>query len=735
MNRIRGYYFRVKSHLTREKLHHFWKTYRKRIILYATTFVLLFLILTPIITYIYFAGSIASKENIMNSNNTGVLLLDRTGKPFFSLFSAKERKFVPLSEIPQSLQDSVIAAEDKDFYKHPGFSIAGIFRAVILNLQEERLAFGGSTITQQLVKTALLTSQKNFLRKYQEVVLAAEIERRYSKKEILEMYLNSVYFGEGAIGIEDGAKTYFGKTPKDLTLSESTLLTAILPAPSAFSPITGNKEEALRRQKRVLDKMKNQGYITASQEKEALNQPLIFTKAKDTTINTDAPHFAILVKEQLLKTYTEEQLTRSGFKVKTTLNLDWQKFAQTTVKNQIARLQYNKASNGAAVAIDPKTGEILVLVGSYDWDDPVFGKYNIVTGKRQPGSAFKPIVYAKAFADKTITPGTILEDKEKTYAGNYKPKNYDGKFRGDVLPRRALANSLNIPALEVMEKVGIPGAIDFARQLGITTLQDPSKATYGLSLALGSAEIPLIELTNAYAVFANNGMFIEPTSILTITDKYNKDIYTYTPKPEEVMDPRVAFLISSILSDNNTRSESFGNALTIGRVAAVKTGTTNDYRDALTVGYTPSLVIGVWVGNNDNSPMDTVAGSLGAAPIWRQMMQQFLLGTTQEHFNPPSGLDISRICRNNGLKSHAATSSAYFEYFLSGTEPNAYCDEGPTPRRKPTATPTETPKPSDTPTPEITSSPTPTPTSSETPTPLPTIDVTLTPAITIAPTL
>lgn len=731
MERFKAWVQRVKMHVTRERLHHYWKKHHKRVIIYTTIAILAFLILIPIITYFYFAKDIATKENIMNSNNTGVLLLDRTGKPFFSFYQAQERKFIPLSDIPDSLQDAVIASEDKDFYKHPGFSIPGILRAVILNLQQEKLAFGGSTITQQLVKTALLTSNKNFLRKYQEVVLAAEIERRYSKKEVLEMYLNSVYFGEGAIGIEQAARTYFGKAPKDLTLSESALLTAILPAPSAFSPLSGDTKEAYRRQKRTLAAMQKQGYISKEQEKAAATTPIVFHPTKDTTINLAAPHFALLVKEQLRKTYTEEQLARSGFKVTTTLNLDFQKIAETTVKDQIQRLIYNHASNGAAVAIDPRNGEILALVGSYDWDDEVFGKYNIVTGKRQPGSAFKPIVYAKGFADETITPGTVLEDKETTFEGNYKPKNYDGKFRGPLLPRRALANSLNIPALEVMQKVGIPNTVDFARKLGITTLKDPSKSPYGISLVLGAAEVPLLELTTAYGVFANNGNLIEPTTILSIKDKYNNTSYTYTPKAEQVLDPRVAFLISSILSDTSARAESFGNALTISRPAAVKTGTTNDYRDALTVGYTPSLVIGVWVGNNDNTPMDSVAGSLGAAPIWRRLMEAFLQGTKVEHFNPPSGLDLLRICKDKGLKVHNATSSAYFEYFLSGTQPTGFCDEKASPT--PTITPTNTPAPSETPSPTSEETPTPTPTETTSPTPSPTPNVTVIPSL--VPTL
>lgn len=710
-----------------------WKRFLRRShkpILYLFGIFIIFLLLTPIFTYVYFANDLASKEAIMNSNNSGVLLYDRKGELFFSLYQAKKRTFIPMSDIPQITQDAVIAAEDKDFYKHPGFSIPSIIRSAILDVQTNQLAYGGSTITQQLVKNALLTSRKNFLRKYQEIVLAAEIERRYSKKEILEMYLNSVYFGEGAIGIDDAARAYFGKTPKQLTIAESALLIAILPAPSAFSPLTGDKEEAFRRQKIVLAKLEQQGYISKEEQQQAATQEIIFNPTKEDPISLAAPHFALMVKEELLKMYSEEQLTRSGFEVKTTLDLEWQKFAETTVKNQIQYLRFNKASNAGVVVEDPKTGEIKALVGSYDWDDEAFGKLNITKAARQPGSSFKPIIYAKAFADETITPGTILEDKEITFPGNFKPKNYDGRFRGPVLPRRALATSLNIPAVEVMEQVGVANGVAFAKTLGITTLKGPS--SYGLSLVLGSAEVPLLELTNVYAVFANEGKKPTQTTILEVKDKRNTVLYTHAPTTTSVLDPRVAFLISSILSDTRARSESFGNALSISRPAAVKTGTTNDYRDALTVGYTPSLVIGVWVGNNDNTPMDNIAGSLGAAPIWRRLMEQFLKDTTVERFAPPSGLSLVRICRQNGYKSNVATSSAYFEYFLQGTDPTADCNDRPTPTGEPTPTlfPSETPAPTDTPSP--TSQPTPTPTTEQVP---PTSPPTPTPTLGVAPTI
>lgn len=708
----------VKRYYNKEGLLLLFKDLKKPFLISVGIFILL-LLLTPVFTYLYFARDLQSKEGIMNSNSAGVILTDRNDKPFFTFYKAKARKIIPINDIPPYMQQAVIASEDKNFYNHPGFSLPAIARALYTDISEQELKLGASTITQQLVKNVLLTSQKNFFRKYQEITLAFEIDRRYSKKEILEMYLNSVYFGQGAIGVEQAAQIYYGKNAKNLTLAESALLSGILPAPSAYSPISGDKDEALVRQKIVLTKMVAQGYVTEEQKTQALAKPLTFAQQKDSDINTTALHFALMVKDELVKQYGEDTVARSGFRVKTTIDLSWQQYAETIVKNQTQYLRFNRASNGAVVVLDPKTGEIRALVGSKDWNDEEFGKVNMALTARQPGSSFKPFIYAKAFADRTITPATVLEDKQITFYGSYKPKNYDGKFRGPVLPRRALANSLNVPAVAVMEKVGVPNAVSFAKSLGITTLTDENR--YGLSLVLGAAEVPLLEMADAFAVFANRGKLVKPTTILEITDKRKNSIYSHESSPQNVLDADVAFLISSILSDNSARVETFGNALTISRPAAVKTGTTEDYRDALTVGYTPSLVVGVWVGNNDNTPMDNIAGSLGAAPIWRQLMERFLQGTPVETFNPPSDLIKLTICKENGGKTTVATSSAYPEFFIRGTEPTKNCGISPTP--SPTASPT--PNPSDTPTPTPTKQPddTPTPTvlqPTSTPTPQPT---------------
>lgn len=698
-----------------EVIKELWKTFKRPLFITFLSGIVL-LVLIPPLTYLYFVRDLKSKATILSRKSAGVILLDRNDKPFFSFYQAKTKTIIPLSRIPTYTQHAVIAVEDKNFYKHPGFSPQSIVRALLTDIRKEELAQGGSTITQQLVKNTLLSQKKSFLRKYQELFLAIEVERRFSKDDILEMYLNTVYFGEGAFGIEDAATVYFNKSASELNVAESALLAAILPAPSTYSPLSGDRKRAFKRQALVINQMRQQGYITEKQAEEAIKQQIVFNP-KQENMNEISPHFALMVKQELINKYGEQAVANSGFTVKTTLDLTDQQFAEQAVKRQVAALARQKVTNGAAVALDPRTGEILALVGSHDWFDEKNGKINMAIKERQPGSSFKPIVYARALQRKLITPATPLDDKPVTFPDGYQPKNYDGKFRGQVLARFALANSLNIPAIHVLERVGIVDAISFARELGITTIKNPSE--YGLSLVLGSAEVPLLQMTAAFGTFANEGEYIRPTTILEIRDKLGNSIYTYQPTEKRVIDRAVAFLISSILSDNTARSEVFGNALTISRPAAVKTGTTEDWRDAVTIGYTPSLVVGVWVGNNDNTPMDSIAGSLGAAPIWRQIMEHMLRGTRVEQFIPPSDVIRVQVCKENGLRAEAATSSAYTEFFLHGTVPTTSCTTGsPTPSvsQTPTPPPTqqveenqETNEPTATPTPFVTEELTPTP--------------------------
>jgi 1A family penicillin-binding protein len=622
----------------------------------------------PLFTYVYFAQDLTTPDRIMNRNDTGVTLLDEQNRPFFTFYSAKNRKIIPIETMPKVVQEAVIAVEDKDFYSHPGFSIKGIFRSLLADVKTGETAQGGSTLTQQLVKNALLTPSKNFLRKYQEIVLASEIERRYTKTQILEMYLNSVYFGNGAFGIEEAAETYFGKKASDLNLAEGSYLAGLLPAPTQFSKV---ESEAKLRQKIVLNDMTDQGFINQDEKQQALNEKLSF-KSLDDHMNAIAPHFALMVRDELLKKYGEERISRSGFKVRTSLNIDWQAYAEKVVKNQVINLRYNNVSNGSAVVMDPKTGQIKVLVGSSDWYDEKFGKVNIATSLRQPGSSFKPFVYVTAMERHLITPATLLKDQQTTFPGNYTPHDYDGKYRGMVTTRRALSNSLNIPAVQVMSMIGVDGAIDTAKSFGISTLSDPSN--YGLSLVLGAGEVKLIDMVQAYGVFANSGVRVKPQLILDIEDKHNQVVYSSTTEQERVIDSEYTFLISSILSDNKARAEEFGNTLTINRPAAVKTGTTENYRDAWTMGYTPSLVVGSWVGNNDGKPMDNIAGSLGAAPIWKQLMEKFLEGKPVEEFTPPDGVVKTSACIvYRSLDGKTATPSAISEYFVEGTQPKNLC--------------------------------------------------------------
>lgn len=696
-----------------------------KLIFYGVIALLAFLVITPIGTYLYFVRDLSSKEKIINRNNAGVILLDRNGTPFFTFYNARTKNLVPIDQIPEDLQNAVIAVEDKDFYKHQGFSPTAVVRAIITNLEEQEIAIGGSTITQQLVKNALLTPDRNFLRKYQELFLALELDRRYEKPDILEMYLNTVYFGENAFGIDAAAKNYFGKNPSELTLSESALLAAILPAPSAYSPISGDPDIAFGRQEVVLNEMVKQGYITEDEKNAAIEEEIAFNPT-ESDLNIVAPHFALMVKEELINRYGEQRVAGSGFIVTTTLDLPLQEYTEETVANQVSRLRANDATNGAAVVLDPLTGEIISLVGSHNWFDEENGKINMAIRPRQPGSSYKPIIYADAFDRKLITPATELSDVETTFPGNYKPKNYDNQFRGEILARFALAQSLNIPAVEVMEDVEVENAIEFSERLGITTLLSPSN--YGLSFVLGAPEVPLTEMTSVYGVFASGGELAERTTIIKIQDKNGRDVFEQKPNLKRVLGRGVSFQISSILSDNAARQPTFGNSLTISRPAAVKTGTTEEYRDALTIGYTPQIVVGVWIGNNDNTPMDSVAGSLGAAPIWRLVIEKFLQGKPVEQFVKPSNVDQQEVCRENGLRALAATSSAYMEYFLPGTVPRGICSGSENQDDTDQPTPTDTPTPTSQPT--EASQPTAQPTQiPETPTPTIPLEPTATPII------
>lgn len=630
-----------------------------------------FLLLVPILTYLYFANIISDPERLMNNNRTGIVLEDQGGQVIYSLGRAEKSELVGLDQINDDVEKALIATEDKNFYNHSGFSFLSIIGALIANFSAgDPTAYGGSTLTQQLVGSVLFTESQNYVEKYQELFLSVAVEQRYSKEEILTFYLNSAYFGEGAFGIKAAAETYFGKLPSELTLAESTMLVGLLPAPSAYSPISGNEEFGRERQELVLSRMVEEKYIQEDAKQAAIATELAYSAPQDRT--NSAPHFTEMVLNELYEKYGEERVTRSGYRVKTSLNLDWQKQAEQFVADQTAINAPLGGRNAAMVAIDPRTGEVRALVGSANYDDPTFGKVNMATTARQPGSSFKPIYYTEALDERQITPATIMKDEAKTY-GSYAPQNFDFRFRGNISIRNALAQSLNIPAVDVLQELGVERAIDTAQRMNISTINDDQD--YGLSLALGAGEAKPIEMTNAYAAFANGGEQYDITLINSISDKFDKKIFTYRPSVERVQSAQASFLISDILSDNNARAPTFGASLNVpGRDVAVKTGSTDDNRDAWTIGYTPSLAVGVWVGNNENEVMQS-GGSAFAGPIWRKSMQAFLSDSADEGFKQPSGISQVAVCSSNGLRATGGgTAGTYKEFFISGTVPTETCN-------------------------------------------------------------
>lgn len=668
---------RAKRHVRR---HWRWfsKLSRKKKILLIATPIVAFLVLTPVLTYVYYAHDISDQERLMNRNNTGIVLMDKNKNAFYTVGRAQHRQLVPLTGIADNMQKALLASEDKDFYKHGGFSFTSILKAVYGNLVTgDSTAYGGSTLTQQLAKNTLLTNNQTFLRKYQELAVSVAIEQQYSKDQILDMYLNSVYFGENAFGIEDAAKTYFNKEPKDLSVAESAMLVGVLPAPTVYSPISGDAKLAKQRQNTVLTRMVTNGFLTQAQKDDAAAQPLAYAPAQDVNSN-EAPHFAQMVLKELYDKYGEEKVTRSGYQVTTTLDLGLQRQLKANIDNNMAHIQRNGGTNAAGVAIDPNSGEVRALVGSADWNNPDWGKVNVATTARQPGSSFKPIYYSKALADGVITPATVLQDVPRDFGGGYRPLDADRRSRGDVTVRQALSQSLNIPSVQVMQKLGVSKAVATANQMGLSTI-DGSK-NYGLSLALGSAETPLLQMTNAYAAFAHQGQQYNTTIIKQINDKYDSKIYQAKETSKSVVSPQGAYLTSNILSDNAARASIFGSSLTVpGHTVAVKTGTTDDSRDAWTIGYTAQLAVGVWVGNNNNAIMAS-GGSDMAGPIWKNTMKQALSGVVDAPFVMPSGIVERAVCYGTGALSSSPGNGTYNEKFIASALPSDYCSPKEAPK-------------------------------------------------------
>lgn len=570
-------------------------------------------------------------------DRTGTILLD-------DLSQNMTRTIVPLSEISTHIQKASIAIEDAEFYTHNGIRLTSIFRAILANLMPGGYTQGGSTITQQVVKNSILTTDQTIARKLKEWILAVKLERVFSKDKILELYLNESPYGGSTYGVEEASQKYFGKHAREVTLAEAAYLAALPQAPTYFSPY-GNHREALdARKDTVLLRMRDLGMITDGEYASAREEKINF--APQAVSGIRAPHFVFYVREQLEKEFGQEALLASGWRIITTLDADLEEKAEEIVKaGALENEKKFKASNAAIVAIDPKTGDILTMAGSRNYfDSDIDGAYNIALAKRQPGSSFKPFVYAQAFVE-GYTPETMLFDVPIQFSTScgvsdlsdqppcYSPGNYNNKFKGPVSIRNALAQSINVPAVETLYLVGITDAMRLAKAMGVSTLEDPGR--YGLTLVLGGGEVTLLDMTSAYSVFANEGLKNPHRAILKIEDRAGMVIKEYQTAPQQVLEQNVALLISDVLSDNVARTPEFGadSALYFpGRHVAAKTGTTNDYRDAWIIGYTSDITVGAWAGNNDNSEMEKKTAGFIIAPLWHSFVDYALRKYTDSPF-------------------------------------------------------------------------------------------------------
>lgn len=631
---------------------------------------IMFLVFVAVVLgiFIYLAKDLPSPDAVAKrAVAQSTKIYDRTGEVLlFDLFGEEKRTVIRIEDIPQHTINATIAAEDKNFYNHIGIDVKAIMRAALRNIREgELIGHGASTITQQLVKNTILTKERTFARKIKEALLAIELDFRYSKEEILGMYFNQISYGSTVYGIEAASNVFFGKQAKDLSIAQSAVLAALTKATTYYSPYGPNVDALLERKNAVINQMSDLGFITQEQAQEAKKETIIFARNIQ---NIRAPHFVFYVRDYLNRKYDENFINRAGWKVITTLDWSLQEKAEVII-NEGAKNNDNLygAANAALLALDPKTGQILSMVGSRSYfEEPlppgcVAGlnckfepNVNVTTRERSPGSAIKPIIYAtafkKGFSDKTVvydvptefnplcqpdgTPPPQYANEEKFC---YRPGNYDGTYHGLVSLRESLARSLNIPAVKTMYLAGIEDSIRTAEDFGITTLKDRSR--FGLSLVLGGAEVKPIELVSAYGAFAQDGVLHETTPILKIIDSNGNIIEEFSDKSRRSIDEQVARLITNILSDNDARTPVFGHQGPLyfpNRQVAAKTGTAQDYKDAWVVGYTPSLAVGVWVGNNDNRPMTRQGAGISAAgPLWHSFMEYALASSSPEEFIKP----------------------------------------------------------------------------------------------------
>jgi len=673
---------------------------RRKPIVLAATFLLSISLLGFATWWLVLRDLPSPKALVTRELEVSTKIYGREKKLLYKIYKDKNRTLVPLQEIPPEVRLATIAVEDAEFYTHPGFSIKGILRATIRNLSRGELS-GGSTITQQLVKNALLSSEKTLVRKLREIVLAVAVEFNFSKDEILEMYLNEVSYGGTAYGIQEASRVYFGKDVDKLSLAEASLLAGLPKSPTLYSPFGSNPELSRQRQKEVVNLMVANGFITKNQAEEILNYELEFAPNR---VDIEAPHFVMYVREKLVKEFGEELVETGGLEVVTTLDYSIQKLAQQVVSEEIEKIRDLNVTNGAALVLNTKTGEILAMVGSYDYfDTEADGNVNVTVRPRQPGSAIKIVNYASALSH-GYTPASVLADTPVTFsvAGQppYSPKNYDGKFRGNLSLRSALAESRNVPAVKVLASYGVKNMIEMGQKMGITTWNNPSR--YGLSLTLGGGEIKLIDLAHAYTTLANYGRRPELSSILKVTNykgkvlKQNECIFgkenlvekveqveaAGVAKPncegEQVLDGRVAYLLIDILKDNDARAPAFGSfsqlVIPNHNEVAVKTGTSNDLRDNWTIGFNQDYLVAVWVGNNDNSPMARVAsGVTGASPIFNRIMSALLAKEENHPWQVPNGLVQTPICSLTGTLPCEGCPTR-LEWFLEENQPTKSCN-------------------------------------------------------------
>lgn len=633
------------------------KTYQKErkrkkgfFLLKLLVFGFLFFIFGSLILFIYYTKDLPRPEKFAERALVqSTKIYDRTGKVLlYEIYGEEKRTWVPLSEIPEHLKQIIIISEDANFYHHIGIDFKAILRSAWLNLKTGKLVYGGSTLSQQLIRSTFLGMEKTIKRKIREIFLTLELERRYSKDQILEWYLNQIPLGQNTYGVEAASQTYFQKSVSEISIEEAAVLAALIRAPSRLSPYGENKDELLALKNQLLDKMAKTGFLTNVEVKKIKESEISFSKI---TQPIKAPHFTFLVKSYLDSKYSKELLKEKGLKVYTTIDWHLQELAEKSITEKVERNKKFRSHNASLVAIDPKTGHILAMVGSRNWfaePEPegcipgkncLFEPYpNVTLRGRQPGSAFKPFVYAVAFK-KGYDDEYVVIDEETNFGiwggKPYIPRNYDGLFRGPVTLRQALAQSLNIPSVKVLAFLaGLEDSIKMAQNFGFTTLSQPPHY-YGLAIVLGGGELKLLDMVSAYGVFATKGLQVPPVFIQKIEDAHGNTIEENKKTPRRILEKDIARLINDILSDNNARAPIFGltSAMHIeGYQVAAKTGTTQDFKDGWIVGYTPSIVVGVWVGNNDNTPMWNAPGVVVAGPIWKTFMQEVLIKFPEKSF-------------------------------------------------------------------------------------------------------